>query len=96
MAADEDGFFLAPVDPVELDIPDYFEVVTKPMDLGTVQVRQGWPQYVQQDVGERLCCCRPLVLHVCCNETGASARWRVCLSPSICRRSAACVQQCHE
>ncbi|KAL3917426.1 MAG: hypothetical protein SGILL_004720, partial [Bacillariaceae sp.] len=29
--------FNAPVDPVELGLPDYFEVIKKPMDLGTVQ-----------------------------------------------------------
>lgn len=28
--------FTNPVDPVECKIPDYFEVITKPMDLGTV------------------------------------------------------------
>jgi E1A/CREB-binding protein len=29
--------FNAPVDPVELGLPDYFEVIKKPMDLGTIQ-----------------------------------------------------------
>ncbi|GMH62490.1 hypothetical protein TL16_g03485, partial [Triparma laevis f. inornata] len=29
--------FNAPVDPVELGLPDYFEVIKKPMDLGTVK-----------------------------------------------------------
>ena len=29
--------FNAPVDPVELGLPDYFEVVKKPMDLGTIR-----------------------------------------------------------
>ena len=29
--------FNNPVDPVELGLPDYFEVIKKPMDLGTVQ-----------------------------------------------------------
>lgn len=29
--------FLKPVDPVAFNIPDYFEIITKPMDLGTVK-----------------------------------------------------------
>jgi E1A/CREB-binding protein len=29
-------FFASPVDPVELGIPDYFDVIKKPMDLGTI------------------------------------------------------------
>lgn len=28
--------FSAPVDPVELDLPDYFEIIKKPMDYGTI------------------------------------------------------------
>ncbi|CAN0111829.1 unnamed protein product, partial [Ectocarpus fasciculatus] len=28
--------FNDPVDPVHLNLPDYFEIITKPMDLGTV------------------------------------------------------------
>ena len=31
--------FREPVDPVELDIPDYFDVITHPMDFGTIQSR---------------------------------------------------------
>jgi len=31
--------FNSPVDPVELGLPDYFEVVKKPMDLGTIKKR---------------------------------------------------------
>jgi len=31
------GPFLAPVDPVKLSLPDYHEVVSEPMDLGTVR-----------------------------------------------------------
>ena len=31
--------FNVPVDPVELNLPDYFEVIKRPMDLGTVQRR---------------------------------------------------------
>ena len=29
--------FNAPVDPVELGLPDYFEIIKRPMDLGTIQ-----------------------------------------------------------
>ncbi|KAF1330776.1 Transcription initiation factor, partial [Globisporangium splendens] len=31
------GPFLAPVDPVALGIPDYFQVIKEPMDLGTIR-----------------------------------------------------------
>ena len=31
------AFFMVPVDPVELEIPDYFDIITKPMDMGTVK-----------------------------------------------------------
>jgi Bromodomain/TAZ zinc finger len=31
--------FNSPVDPVELGLPDYFDIIKKPMDLGTVQKR---------------------------------------------------------
>lgn len=31
--------FNSPVDPVELGLPDYFEIIKKPMDLGSVQKR---------------------------------------------------------
>ena len=30
-------FFYAPVDPVALNIPTYFQIIKKPMDLGTIQ-----------------------------------------------------------
>jgi bromodomain-containing protein 3 len=29
--------FLEPVDPVKLNIPDYFDIVKEPMDLGTIK-----------------------------------------------------------
>lgn len=29
--------FLEPVDPVKLEIPDYFSIISKPMDLGTIK-----------------------------------------------------------
>ena len=28
--------FLLPVDPVELNIPDYFDIIKHPMDFGTI------------------------------------------------------------
>ena len=28
--------FLEPVDPVRFDLPDYFKIIKKPMDLGTI------------------------------------------------------------
>jgi len=31
--------FNVPVDPVELNLPDYFDIIKRPMDLGTVQRR---------------------------------------------------------
>uniref|UniRef100_A0A0D3GVY8 Bromo domain-containing protein n=3 Tax=Oryza TaxID=4527 RepID=A0A0D3GVY8_9ORYZ len=31
------GPFLAPVDVVQLNIPDYFDIIKKPMDLGTIE-----------------------------------------------------------
>eukprot|EP00172_Hildenbrandia_rubra_P001110 Plantae.Rhodophyta-Hildenbrandia_rubra.ctg1671.p1 GENE.Plantae.Rhodophyta-Hildenbrandia_rubra.ctg1671~~Plantae.Rhodophyta-Hildenbrandia_rubra.ctg1671.p1 ORF type:complete len:494 (+),score=117.02 Plantae.Rhodophyta-Hildenbrandia_rubra.ctg1671:332-1813(+) len=37
--------FLVPVDPVELGIPDYFEVIKKPMDLGTIS---GWLENLEK------------------------------------------------
>lgn len=30
-------YFMRPVDPVVLNIPDYFEIIKEPMDLGTVE-----------------------------------------------------------
>ena len=33
------SLFHAPVDPVSLNIPDYFEVIKKPMDFGTIKQR---------------------------------------------------------
>jgi len=35
-------FRCAQVDPIELGIPDYYDVVNKPMDLGTIQVGMRW------------------------------------------------------
>lgn len=33
------GPFLQPVDPIALDLPDYFDIVKNPMDFGTLQRR---------------------------------------------------------
>ena len=37
MRCKEGGDFLEPVDPVELGIPDYFDIIKTPMDFGTIQ-----------------------------------------------------------
>ena len=37
MKMDTAGTFLKPVDPVALNLPDYFSIVKEPMDLGTIQ-----------------------------------------------------------
>lgn len=37
--------FLAPVDVVGLGIPDYLEVIKKPMDLGTIQKKLSDQEY---------------------------------------------------
>ena len=41
--------FLTPVDPVYLEIPDYFDVIKNPMDLGTIQARLDKDYYVDED-----------------------------------------------
>lgn len=45
--------FLQPVDPVALNIPNYFEVVKEPMDLGTIQTNLANNQYENGDDFER-------------------------------------------
>jgi hypothetical protein len=35
--ANQAWIFHKPVDPEELEIPDYFEVITKPMDFSTIK-----------------------------------------------------------
>nr|XP_009397772.1 PREDICTED: transcription factor GTE9-like isoform X1 [Musa acuminata subsp. malaccensis] len=37
--------FKEPVDPVKLKIPDYFSIISKPMDLGTIKRKLGRKQY---------------------------------------------------
>eukprot|EP01067_Filipodium_phascolosomae_P001411 Filipodium_phascolosomae@DN1944_c0_g1_i4.p1 len=39
MKADKLDFFAQPVDPVALQIPDYFSIIKKPMDFGTIKKR---------------------------------------------------------
>ena len=39
--------FNCPVDPIELGLPDYFDIIKKPMDLGTIQKRIENGQYHQ-------------------------------------------------
>ncbi|KAL7439950.1 hypothetical protein ACHAXM_012135 [Skeletonema potamos] len=38
-AKDVHSIFAAPVDPVALNIPNYFEIINEPMDLGTIENR---------------------------------------------------------
>ncbi|KAL3797031.1 hypothetical protein ACHAWO_006667 [Cyclotella atomus] len=37
MARDTQSIFAIPVDPIALGIPTYFDIITEPMDLGTIQ-----------------------------------------------------------
>ncbi|KAL5221344.1 hypothetical protein ABZP36_026057 [Zizania latifolia] len=39
------GPFLAPVDAVKLNIPDYFEIIKQPMDLGTIRTKLNGGKY---------------------------------------------------
>lgn len=38
MKLDKSEWFLDPVDPISLGIPDYLDIVKQPMDLGTIRV----------------------------------------------------------
>eukprot|EP01088_Endostelium_zonatum_P001886 TRINITY_DN1226_c0_g1_i2.p1 TRINITY_DN1226_c0_g1~~TRINITY_DN1226_c0_g1_i2.p1 ORF type:complete len:635 (-),score=196.30 TRINITY_DN1226_c0_g1_i2:87-1991(-) len=41
--------FVEPVDPVELNIPDYFDIITHPMDLGTIKENLESGEYSNAD-----------------------------------------------
>ncbi|KAE9576441.1 hypothetical protein CGMCC3_g7601 [Colletotrichum fructicola] len=43
------GPFKEPVDPVEDNVPDYFEKVKKPMDLNTIKAKMSQQQYTTED-----------------------------------------------
>ena len=43
--ANQAWIFHKPVDPEELEIPDYFDVVTKPMDFSTIKQKLALNQY---------------------------------------------------
>jgi hypothetical protein len=55
-------FFLAPVDPIALGIPTYFDIVKNPMDMGTIQSKLENSRYVSPDEFEADV---RLVLHNC-------------------------------
>jgi len=38
--------FLEPVDPVKLQIPDYFDIITEPMDFGTIKEKLSQHKYL--------------------------------------------------
>jgi hypothetical protein len=42
--------FNEPVDPIKLNIPDYFKIITTPMDLGTIRSRYSTPMEFDEDV----------------------------------------------
>eukprot|EP00924_Labyrinthula_sp_SR-Ha-C_P003237 augustus_masked-scaffold_15-processed-gene-3.40-mRNA-1 protein AED:0.01 eAED:0.02 QI:0/-1/0/1/-1/1/1/0/1759 len=42
---DNSWIFAKPVDPEQLDIPDYFDVIKRPMDMGTIKKRLDGNQY---------------------------------------------------
>ena len=42
-------WFMVPVDPVELEIPDYFDVISEPMDLGTIKKKADQLSYTTLD-----------------------------------------------
>lgn len=39
--------FLEPVDPIKLNIPDYFDIVKEPMDLSTIRTKLNSNQYMR-------------------------------------------------
>ena len=41
--------FLVPVDPIVLNIPDYFKIIKNPMDLGTIDTKLKEQQYTSAD-----------------------------------------------
>lgn len=43
------GMFNSPVSPIELGIPDYFDVIKKPMDLGTIRLKLEAGEYLTTD-----------------------------------------------
>ena len=41
--------FREPVDPIANDLPDYFEIIKKPMDLGTVKEKMDKGEYADEE-----------------------------------------------
>lgn len=50
--ANQAWIFHKPVDPEELEIPDYFEVITKPMDFSTIKQKLALNQYIRGGLTE--------------------------------------------
>ena len=61
--------FNSPVDPVELGLPDYFEVIKQPMDLGTIRkkLENGCYRSLEEFHGH---------VHVTFDNAGLLSRWR--------------------
>jgi hypothetical protein len=43
------GPFMQPVDPKVDGVPDYFEKITTPMDLGTMKEKMDWGEYASEE-----------------------------------------------
>ncbi|KAI3830933.1 hypothetical protein MKX03_010231 [Papaver bracteatum] len=50
MTRPDSWIFNRPVDPIELNIPDYFSIITEPMDLGTVKKKLQAKRYLDGSV----------------------------------------------
>ena len=47
----ETPLFQEPVDPVELNLPDYFDIIKEPMDLGTIKSKLENGEYDEEEDG---------------------------------------------
>jgi hypothetical protein len=51
MAHEYGWVFNTPVDPILLNIPDYFDIIKNPMDLGTIKVNSEPPPPLFTSIG---------------------------------------------